>query len=168
MSSKVEPPSSPMQQSGKHCCPGPFVLLLHSRAWRSHGLACPGISSLVSHRCARPVSALTEAAVMRTVTPAVAGTRCPCPKRGDTNPPPAAQCQGLCCPRCPCPPCMGIPLCHQLPHHLLQQDSSWEPPGNICFRLDTHSVSQGLIAPRGQPAGRMLALPCLFSGFPSG
>lgn len=44
----------------------------------------------------------------------------------------------------------------------LQQDSSWTPPGNICFRLDPPQPTKTC---QGQSLRRMLVLPCLFSGF---
>ena len=104
MSSKVEPPNSPMQQSGKRYCPGPIVLLLRLRAWRSHGLACPGISSPVSHRCASPVSAPTEAAVTGEMRPA--GHRHPLslPQAGrHENHHQQLRTRARTAPRCPCP-----------------------------------------------------------------
>lgn len=104
MSSKVEPPNSPMQQSGKRYCPGPIVLLLRLRAWRSHGLACPGISSPVSHRRVSPVSAPTEVAVMGELSPA--GHRHPpsLPRAGPhENHPQLLGARAGAAPRCPSP-----------------------------------------------------------------
>lgn len=124
MSSKVEPPDSPAQQSGKGCCPGPIVLLLHLRAWRSHGLACPGISSLVSHRCASPVSAPTEAAV--TGGDETSRTQAsPVPARGRVTQKPAQplRARAGAAPWCP-RPCQGGDKRHwwrQPTHHIPTQ-----------------------------------------------
>lgn len=49
---------------------------------------------------------------------------------------------------------------------LLQQDSSWTPPGNICFRLNPPLSPPRAESPwQGQSPRKKLVVPCLFSGF---
>lgn len=160
----MEPPDSPMQQSGKHYCPGPIVLLLRLRAWRSHGLACPGISSPVSHRCASPVSAPTEAAVMGELRPASHRHLLSLPQAGQhKNHQQLLRARACTAPPCPCP-CRGgggkrwwrqpnphVPergahcatsaVAHGSRATSCSRTAPGHPPGNICFRLDTPSAS---------------------------
>lgn len=81
--------------------------------------------------------------------------------------------QGSHCALVPMPPLWGQRGCSSPAMSLhgeptvpsLLQDSSWTPPGSICFRLESLSSPRADSPCKGQSPRRMLVLPCLFSGF---
>lgn len=132
---------------------------MHLRAWRSHGLAYPGISPPVSHHCFSPSRGSSDGG-------------------DETNWlwVPAAPAPGLTLSLGAHAPSLGAEGMHQgspptMSLHgeptvpSLQRDSSWTPPGSICFRLEPLSSPKADSPCQGQFPRRMLVLPCLFSGF---
>lgn len=139
MSSKVEPPNTPMQQAllpRAHCFTPALEGMEESRPclpWHFFSSFPP-----LHYPCVSPSRGSSD--------------------EGDETSSPQSLSQGSHCPLMPVPPLWGqmgftnkgsppTTSLHGEPMPPLQQDSSWTPPGNICFRLECPSAHRELTAP---------------------